>query len=241
MQYHVPQIISDHTEDIIGCGMYNEREVFKEVSEILPQIQQFASLYLDCRDKTSQSSITKMGSDLESYGVSPPINFIAHSISSTEDSVVSPELGLKGFVDATVEATTTSQTQIQQFAKSHLMGIELKTGHNQNPQQTHSTQLAMYTLMLRARHGSIPESHNDNDSVNAKNMIRDTQGSAYGGILLYLNQQSLRAIHVSPSPAEVKSLINQRNNVAIHMKNTAKPRGIKIDYDGNDDPDNAQK
>lgn len=247
MQHHVPQIIADHTEDLIGCGMYNEREAFKEVSEILPQIQQFASLYLDCRDKTSQSSITKMGSDLESYGVSPPINFIAHSISSTEDSVVSPELGLKGFVDATVEATTTSQKQMQfgdgykQFTKSHLMGIELKTGHNQNPQQTHSTQLAMYTLMLRARHGSIPESHYDNDRVNAKNMIRDIQGSACGGMLLYLNQQSLRAIHVSPSSAETKSLINQRNNVAIHTKNTAKPRGIKIDYDGNDDSKNGKE
>lgn len=45
-------------------------------------------------------------------------------------------------------------------------------------------------------------------------------------MLLYLNHESFRAVHVSPNINEVKSLINHRNLVATELKKASKPRGV---------------
>ena len=89
-------------------------------------------------------------------------------------------------------------------------------------------QLSLYTLMLRARHGSIT---NNNSPMKTSQNCNQYEGSASGGMLLYLNDKDYSAVHVQPSLNESKSLINQRNIIAAEMKKTTKSRGIIIKYE----------
>ena len=50
-------------------------------------------------------------------------------------------------------------------------------------------------------------------------------------MLLYLNNESMKAIHVSPSVTEVKTLISQRNSVAFDSKTVSKARGVVLRYE----------
>lgn len=100
-----------------------------------------------------------------------------------------------------------------------LMGIELKTGHNQKTQNAHMAQLAMYILMMQTRYGSTKLSS-----------TKDF-GATESGILLYMNNESLRAVHIKPMLSEIKSLIGQRNVVAIEQIRSSKPRGIDLLYE----------
>jgi hypothetical protein len=106
------------------------------------------------------------------------------------------------------------------------MSIELKTGHNQNPQTAHMAQLALYTMMLRVRCGSQTHS-----SSLAQGVSQEITGAGESGMLLYLNHDAYRAIHVSPMPNETKSLIGQRNLVASELSRASRPRGILLNYE----------
>ena len=115
------------------------------------------------------------------------------------------------------------------------MGVELKTGHRQNPQNEHMAQLALYTLMLRMRRGSaILGNSGDVQSSQlsecAQRHFALQNGAATGGMLLYLNHESYLALHVSPILSEVKSLIGQRNVLAVDTRKATKPRGVAISY-----------
>ena len=62
------------------------------------------------------------------------------------------------------------------------MSIELKTGHNQNTQHTHTVHHSLYTLSLRSQYESeILNADNAN-----KNSIPRSSGVSNGGVLLYL-------------------------------------------------------
>jgi hypothetical protein len=50
-------------------------------------------------------------------------------------------------------------------------------------------------------------------------------------MLLYLNNESIKAIHVCPSIAEAKTLISQRNSIASDIKTVSKPRGVVLSYE----------
>ena len=78
--------------------------------------------------------------------------FSINDICSTEEMTMVPELGMKGYVDATVAA----QTRPSGLGSSctALMPIELKTGHSQTLKSNHSAQLAVYTVLLRSRQQS---------------------------------------------------------------------------------------
>ena len=176
---------------------------------------------------------------MEGHGLSSSIKFTAKNIVDTEEGTISVELGLKGFVDATVEAKTRG-CQIQRTvygnekptpAQTALMGIELKTGHNQKPHVNHVAQLSLYTLTLRSRHGTV--NGYDRDNRNSTNSLV-INGASKGGMLLYLNHESLNAVHVSPETHEIKSLIGQRNNLATDKRVAARPRGITIHYERSD-------
>jgi hypothetical protein len=161
-------------------------------------------------------------------GHSPSVDICAERVHATEEFAVSTELGLKGYIDVTVEVSSRPAHGILDYMKTitpirSLMGIELKTGHNQTPQHAHMAQLVLYTIALRTRYGSQIENNY-------------TQGEEFdragkGGMLLYLNQAGLNAVHISPDVSELKSLLSQRNVVAAELKRAAAPRGIVIEYD----------
>jgi hypothetical protein len=112
------------------------------------------------------------------------------------------------------------------------MGIELKTGHNQNPQHTHMAQLALYSVALRARYGSFKQKgiHQYEKIESIHNELIGS-GAGKGGMLLYLNSENFNAVHISPDVNELKSLLSHRNYVAAELRKATAPRGIVIEYD----------
>jgi hypothetical protein len=214
---HVKSIVRDNAESLLACNV-STREAEKEILKFLPQLQRFANEYTDFGSGT-KSKIPH--GHLESHGAATSSNFIAKSVEAVEEPVISPELGLKGNVDILVTAITTASNQSLQSPS--LIGIELKTGHHQTAQNIHVAQLALYVIMLQSRFGA-------NDFQNDKDKICATKS----GVLLYMNNDSIRAIHIAPLISEIKSLIGMRNLVAIETITAQRPRGVSLSYEAND-------
>jgi hypothetical protein len=153
--------------------------------------------------------------------------FSIKDIYATEQMTMCPELGLKGYVDANVEALMKPPNSGS--ISTSLMPIELKTGHSQTMKSNHSAQLAVYTVLLRSRHGT--SSHNSTGNE---------LGAASSGMLLYLNEKSFNAIHIKPTLLDAKNLIGQRNDVACDGLKASRPRGIAIEYNEDGRPNSTE-
>ena len=222
---HVQTIVRENAESLLACNV-STREAEKEILKFLPQLQRFASEYTDFR---SGAKTNDPNGNLESHGAAKSSNFLAKSVEAVEEPVISPELGLKGNVDMLVKAISTASNQ--SLMSPSLMGIELKTGHHQTAQNIHVAQIALYVIMLLSRFGAN-DFKDDNDT---------TTGSAMkSGVLLYMNNESIRAIHIAPVISEIKSLIGMRNLVAIETIIAQRPRGVRLTYEAIDaEPSNA--
>ena len=242
------QIIRKNAEALVGCGITSIKEAFSEVIKTLPQIQSFLDKYTSwnsskkgSQEGTMSSSTVKHGGSLLN-GTFPVLDTLlsVDDVFATEEWALVPELGLKGNVDATilgrikpVQSMSTVQNSQDNVEQDVLLPIELKTGHNQNPQHNHLAQLSVYTIMLRARHGSA---FNDGTSSSNNNQAVDLneRGAASSGMLLYLNDKSFQARHVKPSLSDIKTLIGQRNGIVCDVLNAARPRGITLEYEQED-------
>lgn len=148
------------------------------------------------------------------------------SVEGVEEEVTSHELGLKGNLDVKIEADLSPNGLSR---SRHTMGIELKTNHNTNTQNNHVVQLAFYNIMLLARNG-----HTASDALLKRNP--DSSDPITGGILLYINDESRRAIHVAPQLNEIKCLLEQRNTFCTQAIRASKPRGVSLSYKGDEEP-----
>ena len=247
------QIIRDKSDALIGCGLVDRSEAFGEVIKTLSQIQLFLSTYTSWKDITKPqkenqfpqqndalTNVALLKGTFASYNTLIDIR----GVYSTEESAYVPELGLKGNVDATVVARTKPPPASMSSAtgtigpidtdsmKESLFPVELKTGHSQNPAHNHLAQLTLYTMMLRARHGTC-------DANSLKDNVCDVEciGSASSGMLLYLNHESHSATHVKPTMSDIKTLIGTRNTVVCDEIRSSRPRGIVITYEEVDSSD----
>ena len=238
----VQQIVRSHSDTLVGCQYYDDARARHEVMQVLPQIRDFATKYCAFGPPPKQTTLpgARKASKLPGNGFQTDIDFTADAVYATEEAAISPELGLKGFVDATLGTTTRPAGTTSPTLQS-LMGLELKTGHRQNPQNEHMAQLALYTLMLRMRRGSAvvdntsyghqqgtgaaPAAEADKRHQSLQN------GAASGGMLLYLNHEAFLALHVSPVLSELKSLIGQRNVLAIGSRKAMQARGVVVSSD----------
>ena len=253
----VSHIVRSHAEALLGCEWYSEAEAKGQLMEGLPQMQEFAANYCAFGHRSGptqmvfrpdgQGLAASQGSRLQGHGIHADVLYCAQSVYATEEAAVSPELGLKGFVDATLIANTKPYGSDEQPQQA-MMAVELKTGHQQNPQNEHMAQLALYTLMLRMRRGSAASASDPNSPhrvTASKGRYRSLgNGAAMGGMLLYLNHKGMHALHVSPMLSEIRSLIGQRNALAIESRKSAKPRGIILSYEseaGRDGRSNPSK
>lgn len=164
---------------------------------------------------------TNLLSELKGEFPSADTLLLIREIYSTEQMTMCPELGLKGYVDANVEAVMQPKQSSSGSRRTSLMPIELKTGHSQTLKNNHSAQLAVYTLALRSRHGTA--------SANGAGHATEL-GAATSGMLLYLNDKSFNAFHIKPTLSDAKQLIGQRNDVACDSMRASRPRGIAIEY-----------
>jgi len=210
-------IVRRNAEGLLACGV-SSAEAKREVIKFLPQLQKFAKDFTDFGSQTGRKSVDQLAT-LEGHGAPSAVRFVANAVDAIEEPVISPELGLKGNVDIVVKATTLNSAVHAARPSTSIMSVELKTGHNQRTQNAHMAQLALYMLMLQARNGS--EVHPDNRAF----------GASESAILLYMNSESLRAVHVAPLMNEIKSLIGQRNVVASEASRASRPRGVVLSYE----------
>jgi hypothetical protein len=234
-------IIRNNAEALVGCGVTDRKEAFSEVMKTLPQITSFLDMYTSWnaakKGRQGMMSSTKHGGALLK-GMFPPYDaFLSvDQVFATEEWALVPELGLKGNVDATVlgrikpvhSSTVPNTDNVEQDA---LIPVELKTGHNQSLQHNHLAQLSVYTIMLRARHGSAFNGDTYTSSIideDASDGIE--RGAASSGMLLYLNDKSFCVRHVKPSLSDIKTLVGQRNGIVCDVLNAARPRGIALEY-----------
>jgi hypothetical protein len=235
---NVRKIVRRNATNLIGCGL-TVPEAESGVIDILPSIHRFVAEYTRIGVENGDEIPFHRRPLLEGHGHQPSIRLVADVVESIEEPVISPELGLKGNVDAVVNVTSVrlnSTPSSSAGPQNSFMCLELKTGHNQNTQNGHMAQLALYTLMLQVRHGikSTSSSSFQSSPLPCSQFgggFPDATGAATGGILVYLNQKSTRSVHVSPQPNEIKSLIGQRNVVASEVLRASRPRGVELVYD----------
>ena len=225
-------IVKECAESLVGLGVRSS-EARSEVLKVVPQIQKFEGRFLNYVDNAASNPSNLLSGN----GVRPDMRCSVNSVRATEECIVSHELGLKGNIDATVDATTSEAAQIKQsFGLSvpqlqSLVPVELKTGQSQKPQNAHMAQLALYVLMLGTRHGANTNSQ-QTTTPNGENLA-----AGRTGMLLYLNHEGFNAIRVSPMMNELKSLIGQRNLVASELYRVSKPRGIEKRNDSTESND----
>jgi hypothetical protein len=224
----IHKIITKNAEALVGCGV-TRSEAEEEILRVLPQFQIFANEYTSFAG-SNHSRNTSPTATVQGMGINPPMRFVADRVLGAEETVVSPELGVKGSIDVLVQATTqllSSGNLQQQNPTKSRMSIELKTGFKQSDNNTHAAQLAFYAVMLRARYGS--QRIKPSEFASASDI-----GAADGGMLLYINHESLRTQHITPMINEIKSLIGQRNLVASELLTASSPRGLVLEYENGD-------
>lgn len=202
---HVRQIVRKNAESLLACDV-TTREAEDEVMKFFPQLQLFADRFT-AFNREQFSNIPNTRQLLEpALDHQPQVSFVACKVEAVEEPFVCHELGMKGNVDMVVQALTTP-SHMAHFdrPKASIMGVELKTGHNQVTQTAHMAQLSMYTLMLQTRYGFTDVS--DTHEV----------GATREGLLLYMNNEAVRAVHVNPVLQETKSLIGHRNFLATQI------------------------
>ena len=218
----VQRIVRENAEGLLACKM-SSREAEKSLMDMRAMIQEFIRDYtsLSVPQRAENPQAVLPGNRIDS-----DVRFVATGVSSIEEPVVSPELALKGNMDAILEATTISVGSSQK-SEPVLMSMELKTGHNQNAQNAHMAQLSLYVLMLHSRHGVASENGSKSDSSESKGPL-----AARGGLLLYMNDKGLQTVHVASFVQELKSLLGTRNLVAANLEKANRPRGVIVQFEG---------
>jgi len=221
---HVRKIVRRNADSLVACDV-SSREAEAEVMKVLPQLQKFANEYTTL-DPLSRSTGPPQYL-LQPGGQQSPLQFVVTALEAVEEPAISPELGLKGNIDMVVEASTVCSTLHGTIRDFKMMSVELKTGHNQNTQSAHMAQLALYTLMLQSRYGR-------KSACSAS-----ASATAGDGVLLYMNNESIQAVHIAPCMSEIKSLICNRNSLAIDTIRAARPRGVQLLYQNDQDSSNT--
>jgi hypothetical protein len=220
----IRKIVRQNAEGLLACNL-SSREAEQEIFKFLPQLKRFAKEYTEFGE-SNESNHPSKGTILENYGpVVVPTAFLAKSAEAIEEPVISPELGLKGNVDMLVRAMTTSSMISHNEQQPSIMGIELKTCHHQQAQNIHVAQLSLYVVMLQTRYGTKGSKIN-----------HESPSAADNGMLLYMNNEAVRAIHIAPIISETKSLIGLRNLVAIESVRSTRPRGVRLHFEESKDP-----
>lgn len=109
-----------------------------------------------------------------------------------EEDIWSPTYGLKGKVDASVQATITERNALVSTSTSYTMPFEIKTGRAAAGME-HRAQTLLYTLLIAERYGvDVP-----------------------GGLLYYT--QSEEVVRVPAGRNELRGLIMARNEMAGYV------------------------
>ena len=212
IRQRIESIVREASEDIAACPGMTSQAAKNELYKVYPQVKEFIYKYTSLAQPKRWDLAKISGSSGQS-----PLFFRATGVNSIEESICSPEMGIKGNIDAVMKAAIASTPF--ESPKDALVGIELKTGHSQRIDPSHMAQLALYNIMLQARYGSGQTLSTDQNKTVSQSSV-----------LLYMNAESLKVELLSPSVKEIKSLLGQRNVIAVKQKQASDLRGVQFQF-----------
>ncbi|KAF8326832.1 AAA domain-containing protein [Cantharellus anzutake] len=123
---------------------------------------------------------------------STPARIALTQLHDVEETIWSPTYGLKGVVDASMQAHIIEEEKLWPADRSWTLPLEIKTGRSA-AELAHRAQTALYTLLMSERYGvQIPN-----------------------GLLYYT--QSKEILRVQAARNEIRGLIVARNEMALYM------------------------
>ena len=124
-----------------------------------------------------------------------------------EEDIWSPKWGLKGKVDASVQASISRDSSQSQPAEEHVAPLEIKTGRSVGV-MAHRAQTMLYTLLMEDRYSESPHEHR-----HLSDGVADVPVPA--GLLYYSQLNSI--LRVEAKPNEIRALIIARNELADYL------------------------
>ncbi|WPG99593.1 Hypothetical protein R9X50_00241100 [Acrodontium crateriforme] len=183
----VERTVQNHLESLWELGMTDTVLAVEEVTAKMGELAAWAKIFVATKP-SDQSIVDDKQGDKIWISISKLI--------AIEEHVWSPQYGLKGNIDATIQSTVIDHPQ--QDAKHFVTPFEVKTGRTtQSP--AHRAQTALYTLLLSDRYDM----------------------NITAGILYYLESSAMSRI--APSATEIRQMIQQRNRLASYIFRARNP------------------
>lgn len=177
----VQRTVTNHVEGLWELGMADAVLAVEGVTAKMGELSAWAKIFVAAHPSDASLVDDKQG---EKVWMS------ISKLIAIEEHIWSPQYGLKGNIDATIESTLVDHHR--ELAKKLVAPFEVKTGRTtQSP--AHRAQTALYTLLLLDRYDV---------GVNA-------------GILYYLESSSMSRI--APPLREIRQMIQQRNRLASYI------------------------
>lgn len=184
----VSRTIQAHVEGLWELGMRDNTLAEEEIRAKMGEITAWAGVFVQPEPGPAAQVDDKQG-EKALMSVSKLI--------AIEEHVWSPRYGLKGNVDATVQATVLSRPGAPDLTKL-IMPFEVKTGKT-TQSAAHCAQTALYTLLMSDRYDVAVEA----------------------GLLYYLESSSM--FRIAPPLNEVRQMIQQRNRLAAYIIRAKNP------------------
>ncbi|RMY76547.1 hypothetical protein D0863_01865 [Hortaea werneckii] len=177
----VQKTVRNHVEGLWELGMSDTVLASEEITAKMGELAAWADLFV-----ADQPSETALVDDKQGEKVWMSIS----KLIAIEEHIWSPQYGLKGNIDATIQSTLVDHPN--EPAKNLIAPFEVKTGRTtQSP--AHRAQTALYTLLLTDRYDVTVQA----------------------GILYYLESSSMSRI--APPINEIRQMVQQRNRVAAYI------------------------
>lgn len=191
----VGKVVQGHVEGLWELGMQDTVLAVEELTGKMSELSAWARIFVAAEPSELSQVDDKRGEK---------VWMAISKLIAIEEHIWSPQYGLKGNVDATVQIAV--QDNPREPSKKLVVPLEVKTGRT-TKSASHQAQTALYTLLLSDRYDLDIEA----------------------GVLYYLESSAMSRI--APPKNEVRQMIQQRNRLAAFInraRNCPKPSGEDI-------------
>jgi DNA replication ATP-dependent helicase Dna2 len=184
----VDTTIQAHVEGLWELGMQDNSLAAEEIKAKMSEMTAWARIFIQPEPDAAALVDDKQGEK---------VLMSISKLIAIEEHVWSPQFGLKGNVDATVQTTMASRPGAPELTNL-IVPFEVKTGRT-TQSAAHRAQTALYTLLMSDRYDVAVEA----------------------GVLYYLESSSMSLI--APPLTEIRQMIQQRNRLAAYIFSVRNP------------------
>ena len=185
----VERTVQGHVEGLWELGMSNTVLAVEEIKAKMAELASWARIFV--AETPSDAAVVDDKQDEKIW-------MSISKLIAIEEHIWSPLYGLKGNIDATIEATVIDNPK--EPSKKLIVPFEVKTGKTTRS-PAHRAQTALYTLLLSDRYDVAVEA----------------------GILYYLESSAISRI--APPVNEMRQMVQQRNRLAGYIHRAKFPAG----------------